>query len=209
MHNNKHFDQDDEVVNVTMFCRNAQVSLYKNINPYWGLYNGAVGIVKDIVYNANESPNNGELPLYILIDFPQYSGPAAFDANIPTFVPITPQECTCNRFCCTKFFIPIKLAYAKTIHTIQGYNVGPTQPGTPNNAIQRIICDPGTKTFEHQNPGLFYTLITRPTTMGDPGDKFSSAIYFNGNNMTMDHILQISLTKQGKLVKKLNWDNNG
>ena len=43
----------------------------KNIKPEWGLYNGSQGVVKDIIYNDGESPNLGDHPKYVFIEFPQ------------------------------------------------------------------------------------------------------------------------------------------
>ena len=36
-----------------------------------------------------------------------------------------------------------------------------------DNPVQRTICDPGTKKFEGQNIGLFYTILSRATSLGD------------------------------------------
>jgi hypothetical protein len=60
------------------------------------------------------------------------------------------------------------------------------------NAVLRLICDPGNKTFKGNNPGLFYTILSWITTLGDIEDKMTSAIYFNGENMTPDQILTIT-----------------
>jgi hypothetical protein len=63
--------------------------------------------------------------------------------------------------------IPLALAYGKTLHTLQGQNVGPAGPECPENAIQKIIVDPGTRKFEGVNVGLFYQLLSRATTIGN------------------------------------------
>jgi hypothetical protein len=95
--------------------------------------------------------------------------------------------------------MPLKLAYAQTLHTFQGQNAGPTMPGQPPNSISCIICDPGTRLFESICVGLFYTLLSRITSLGDNSDKFSSAIYFTGDNMTPARIMEITRTKKGDL----------
>jgi hypothetical protein len=46
-----------------------------NIEPKWGLYNGAIGTVVDIVYHQGENPNNGHLPKVVVVDFKHYRGP--------------------------------------------------------------------------------------------------------------------------------------
>jgi hypothetical protein len=187
----KHF-KADEIPETAQFCKDAKVQISKrNIKPSWGLYNGSMGIVKDIVFEQGNNPNFGDFPSYILVDFPQYCGPS-FLPDHPTWVPITPVESKCKYFCCTCKYIPLQLCYAKTVHTFQGQNAGPVQEGQQKNAILRLICDPGNKTFEGNNPGLFYTILSRITTLGDIEDKMSSAIYFTGENMTPDRILNIT-----------------
>jgi hypothetical protein len=47
----------------------------RNFKPRWGLYNGAIGTVEQICYSEGESPNEGHLPKYIVVNFPQYKGP--------------------------------------------------------------------------------------------------------------------------------------
>jgi hypothetical protein len=43
--------------------------------------------------------------------------------------------------------------------------------------IQSIVVDPGNRGFEGNNPGLFYTLASRGTTLGVESDNLSSALY--------------------------------
>ncbi len=182
----------DEIPETAIFCKGAKVQISKrNIEPCWGLYNGGMGIVNDIVFEPGCNPNYGDFPSYVLVDFPQYCGPP-FLSEHPTWVPITPVESKCKYFCCTCKHIPLQLCYAKTVHTFQGQNAGPVQEGQQKNSILRLICDPGTKTFEGMNPGLFYTILSRITTLGSTDDKMSSAIYFTGENMKPDRILNIS-----------------
>ena len=172
-------------------CRSARVELRgKNILPSCGLYNGSMGVVRDIVFQEGHSPNAGDFPLYVLVEFAQYEG-EPFDDTNTKLVPITPVEYQCKKKCCKKKFLPLQLCYAKTVHTFQGQNAGPVQPGQPQNAIQRIICDPGDKEFEGRNPGLFYTILSRATTMGKPGEKMSSVIYFT-DNMNPARVLDIT-----------------
>ena len=80
----------------------------KNFCPIWGLHNGAVGIVDEIVFKTGQNPNNGDLPDYVVVDFPQYVGPV-WDEDNPTvsyntetiwifFIQLTfyPQACSCS-----------------------------------------------------------------------------------------------------------------
>ena len=97
----------------------------------------------------------------------------------------------------------MQLSYARTIHTFQGSSAGPTLPGQQENAIKRLIFNPGTRDFELKNPGLFYSLMSKGTTLGKEGEQLSSAIYFDGINMNPARILNITKTKQGYDCKKV------
>ena len=84
----------------------------------------------------------------------------------------------------------------------------------PQNAFQQIICDPGTHAFEGINVGLFYTILSRATTVGNTSentDYKDSTIYFIGNNMNKDRITNIKLAKDQspyqKVQKHTAWTN--
>ena len=172
-----------------------------NFHPNWGLYNGSMGTVVDIVFRPDQNPNHGDLPLYILVDFQQYRGPIYIEGK-PTLVPIPTVKKLCNKHkCCTREFVPLKLAFGKTIHTFQGQNAGPVAKGQPPNAVQCIICDPGTRQFEGICPGLFYTVLTRATTLGEEDDHLSSALYFRSKNMNKDRITNITMGIRGEYIK--------
>jgi PIF1-like helicase len=47
-----------------------------NFWPQWGLFNGACGTVEEIVFDIGKNPNMGHHPKYVVVDFPQYVGPA-------------------------------------------------------------------------------------------------------------------------------------
>ena len=61
------------------------------------------------------------------------------------------------------------------------------------------MCDSGTRRFEGGCIGLFYTILSRVTTFGNPLDKFSSAIYFTGTNMNTERVLNITLNEKGQM----------
>ena len=87
----------------------------------------------------------------------------------------------------------MRLAFAQTIHTFQGQNAGPVEPGQTPNAVQKLVCVLGTRRFEGTCVGLFYTFLSRVTTLGNPDDKMSSAIYFTGPNMNPGRVLNITM----------------
>ena len=59
-----------------LICINAQVHIQgRNFKPRWGLYNGSIGYVREIVYKEGKNPNNLDFPSYVVVEFPQYCGP--------------------------------------------------------------------------------------------------------------------------------------
>jgi hypothetical protein len=102
----------------------------------------------------------------------------------------------------SKYF-PLQLYYAKTVHTFQGQNAGPVSPGQLPNSIHHIICNPGDRSFEGKNPALLYTIEGRASTLGNPENKMSSALYFTGEHMKPDRILNITKGANGKLFRKV------
>ena len=69
------------------------------------------------------------------------------------------------------------LAFGKTIHSFQGYNVGPTRKNQPKNPFQSIVVDPGSRSFEANSLGLFYSVSSRVSTLGLPLDLTTSALF--------------------------------
>lgn len=75
-----HFD--DACPITAMICVHAQVAIRgRNLIPEWGLFNGAIGIVREIVFAPDANPNDGDLPLYVLVEFPCYCGPVWDEKN--------------------------------------------------------------------------------------------------------------------------------
>ena len=112
--NNRHYDSES-VPPMVSLCVGCKVSLIgHNICPEWVVFNGSVGIVKDIIFKKGESPNSGHLPLYILVDFALSKGPV-FDPKNHCLVPIVPITVPCNlsKCPCRRTFAPLKLSYSK------------------------------------------------------------------------------------------------
>jgi hypothetical protein len=177
----------------TILCRGAKVCLKgKNFNPKEGLYNGSIGTVIEIVYKPGQSPIKGDFPHYVLVDFPSYKGPS-YDIRHPTWVPIP----TITTYRPHQTYCPLQLSYARTIHTFQGYQAGPTQN------IKKIVCHCGTTKHEALFPGLFYTALSRATTIGTAQDRSKSAVLFTG--LTADRIERLrkgTNEKTYSLIKK-------
>ena len=79
--NMRHFEKDS-IPQCATICRGAKVALRgRNFEPEWGLFNNAVGTVEEIVFPKGGDPNSGDLPLYVVVRFPQYSGPTWDNKN--------------------------------------------------------------------------------------------------------------------------------
>ena len=178
MGKNSHFENN--ALSTAMMCAGAMVSVAGcNFQPSWGLHNGAIGKVQEIVFAPGQSPNSGDLPLYVAVEFESYCGPV-WDKSNPKVVPIPTIPIHCKKMCCTREICPLQVAFAKTIDTFQGMNAGPVQEGRPPNPVKVIVCDPGNRSFEGTKPGLFFTMISRGTTIGhlEDGKRLDSAMYF-------------------------------
>ena len=72
----RHFESDCASGATVLLCNSSKVQIQgKNINPTWGLHNSAFGKVVHIDYDMNKTPNNNDLPNYVVVDFPNYVGP--------------------------------------------------------------------------------------------------------------------------------------
>lgn len=94
-----------------MLCCGQRVMLTCNIWVEDGLVNGAFGFVKDIFYHPTSKPP--QLPMFTTVVFDKYVG-VPLDARNPNIVPITPVIRGNRKQ------IPLKMAWAITIHKSQG-----------------------------------------------------------------------------------------
>ena len=99
--------------------------------------------------------------------------------------------------CCQRKFVPLKLAWASTIHKLQGTTYGPSKPGEPKNPGETLIVDVGPKSQEKTHPGLAYVAISRGTSMRSD-DLLNSAIYFVGQNFSKNRLTNMSMLEDGK-----------
>ena len=113
----------------SLLCRGCKVCINgRNFFPLWGLHNGGCGIVKEIVFAKGDSPNKGHHPKYVVVYFPLYRGPP-WDKDNPKCILIPPITIRCSRKCCQRAIVPLDLSFARTIHTFQGLQAGPTPQG--------------------------------------------------------------------------------
>ena len=179
-----------------MIARGAVVrNIVKNFEPQWGLFNNAIGKVEEIVFGRDQAdPNNGDLPAYVAVSYEHYCGPE-WDPQHPRTVPI-PMVCLrCEHNCCTATFCPLDLSFGMTAHTFQGQSAGPVDEGQPKNAVDRVVADPGTRTFEGNAPGTAYMLCSRATTIGNLTDRHDSALYFGGPNANTYRFMNLKYQK--------------
>jgi len=165
--------------------------------PRWGLYNGAIGKVISFHFQQRTpepNPNNGDLPVFVVVDIPHYKGPV-WHTDHPTYVPIPLCSELCNKGCCKKEYVPLQLCFATTIHKIQGLSIGPSHgPCDLVNPAEVMVVDVGNDGFEKKCPGTLYVALSRATTMGQ-GDMTKSAIYFDGPNLTTERLTNLTCCK--------------
>ena len=137
------------LIDTIYICKNSKVMISVSLCVKFGLFNGAVGTVEDILYLNGRKPP--ALPDVVMVEVPNYSGPP-FITEKPKVIPIFPVErkieCRCN-FCKRKQ-IPLRLGWATTIHRCQGMTIG---EGEVN---RYIVIHPGTRAFESRNPGALF-----------------------------------------------------
>lgn len=112
-------------------------------------------------------------------------------------MPVPTCEVMCSGNCCTRKYIPLDLAFARTIHRFQGLSAGPVDEGKIKNMYECIICDPDGQHAETRATGLLYTALSRATTFGDE-DGLNSAIYFMGQDLTTERIQEVTRTPRAK-----------
>ena len=170
VNNGRHAQKADSskaggLLQLLYLCRDSKVMLVANIKVEWGLFNGAVGTVVDIVYLNGRRPTDDPPPQpdVVFVQFNGYKGPA-FIEDHPTIVPIVPinrsTECICR---CKRTQIPLRLAWGMTIHKCQGMTVG------EGETFRYIVIHPGNHAFESKSPGALFVALSRAKSAGGPG----------------------------------------
>jgi hypothetical protein len=98
----------------------------------------------------------------------------------------------CKFQCCKRTFLPLELAFARTLHRFQGLSAGPVDEGKIPNMFGVIVCDPDIRAVEGRATSFFYTMLSRATTLGDENG-LNSAIYFTGPHLTKERIQNLTL----------------
>jgi ATP-dependent exoDNAse (exonuclease V) alpha subunit len=102
-----------------LLARGARVMLRTNLWTEAGLVNGSVGSVQEILFEENQLPPS--LPIAVLIEFDNYSGPAIVKEG-KKLVPVSPirHSWEGKRGTCSRLQVPICLAWTITVHKSQG-----------------------------------------------------------------------------------------
>ena len=121
------YDVFEGIPAFTVLCVGAPVTLTCNRMQSARLFNGSIGRVENIVFAPGHAPSvcGTSWPLFILVDFPDFNGPA-INSIKPTLVPIVPVESGGGRS--GRHGFPLKLAYCMTCHKAQGCTCGPGKP---------------------------------------------------------------------------------
>ena len=134
---------------VVCLAHGARVMLTTNLWVQVGLVNGAMGTVVAICYDdAGESPPR--LPVAVTVRFDSFSGPTLSDGSVP----ITPLRRTwlSTDKTCSILQLPLKLAWAITIHKCQGMT------------LNKAVVDLGKKEF---SAGLTFVACSRVRQLKD------------------------------------------
>ena len=112
-----------------------------------GLVNGAMGTVRAICYRTGGPP---DLPIAVMVQFDRYSGPTFPDGTVP----ITPlRRCwSSSGGQCSRLQLPLKLAWAVTIHKSQGLT------------LDKVVVDVGKREF---STGLTFVAGSRVCQLQD------------------------------------------
>ena len=132
---------------VTCLSESARVMLTSNLWIEHGLVNGAMGTVESICYETGGPPS---LPTAVMVHFDKYSGPSLQNG----VVPITPiRRCwSTSGVQCSRVQLPLKLAWAVTIHKSQGLT------------LDKAVIDVGKREF---SPGLTFVACSRVRQLED------------------------------------------
>jgi ATP-dependent exoDNAse (exonuclease V) alpha subunit len=101
-----------------------------------GLVNGTIGTVVDIVWKPGST--RSDLPLAVLVEIPTYTGPTLWRSEpregFPEGAPIVPVAIYKQVFefegqPCSQLQLPLRLAWAVTVHKSQGLTIKKAQVG--------------------------------------------------------------------------------
>ena len=115
---------------VICLATSARVMLTSNLWVDVGLVNGAMRTIQAICYRTGGPP---DLPIAVMVHFDSYPGPTFPDGTVP----ITPlrRSWSSSGGQCSRLQLPLKLAWAVTIHKSQGLT------------LDKVVIDVGKREF--------------------------------------------------------------
>ncbi len=92
------------------------------------MVNGSIGIIQEIIFKENQSLPSHSLPIAIMIEFDNYSGPTILAADGKKLIPIVSVRHTWKgkKGLCSRLQISLCLAWAITMHKSQGLTLEKT-----------------------------------------------------------------------------------
>ena len=144
-------DNDSGLPSNIILSKGTAVRLISNDWTEAGLTNGAMGIVRGIIYARNSHPP--DLPAAVICTFPSYTGPPYLQ-NLPHSYAVTPitRKWQKGKTTCSRTMLPLIIGYALSIHRLQG------------KTCDKIILNPGPKEFSQ---GLLFTGVSRVKAFTD------------------------------------------
>lgn len=115
------------IENTSFYSIESKISFTTNICKEFGLVNGAPGVIRDVVWGSEKTPNI-DLPEFVIIEVPSYTGPSFFpeaEEERRNWIPVSPCTFSDDSFALSRTGLPIRLAYAMTIHKAQGESLSP------------------------------------------------------------------------------------
>lgn len=104
--------------------------LISNLWTDVGLVNGAMGTIQAICYRSGGPP---DLPVAVMVHFDHYIGPTLHDGTVP--IPPIRQTWSASGSQHSRLQLPLKLAWAVTIHKSQGLT------------LDKVVIDIGQRDF--------------------------------------------------------------
>ena len=112
-----------------------------------GLVNGAMGTIEAICYRNGGPP---DFPVAVMVRFDRYSGPSLHDGTVP--ISLLRRAWFNSGVQCSRLQLPLKLAWAVTIHKSQGLT------------LNKVVIDVGKREF---TCGLTFVACSRVRHLAD------------------------------------------
>lgn len=137
------------------------VNLFGEIGQSWGLVNGAIGTIVEVLFDTPEAADDKHALPTVIAHCEEYCGPA-FCASHPKLVVLPPiqrdGDCSCK---CSRRCLCFRVSEGTTVHATEGITVG------AKRMVKRIGIDLGDQTVENRSPGIGLVANSRPETTND------------------------------------------